>query len=133
VIRLVASAVVSLIANAVALVVAAQVLDDMSLDVTGFVIAVALFTVVGVLTEPLLRQTALRNAPALLGSSALLATLISLVVTVAISDGLQISGLTTWVLAAVIVWAVALAGRLLLPFIIFKRVLSNAADGRRLA
>ena len=124
-VRLVAVAVVSLVANAVGLVVAALVLDDMALDTVGFVIAVLIFTGVAVLIEPLIRQMALKSAPALLGSSALVATLISLVVTAAISDGLSISGLGTWVLATVIVWAVALAARLLLPLIVFKEVLSN--------
>ena len=124
-VRLVAVAVVSLVANAVGLVVAALLLDDMALDAVAFVIAVLIFTGVAVLIEPLIRQMALKSAPALLGSSALVATLISLVVTAAISDGLSISGLGTWVLATVIVWAVALAARLLLPLIVFKEVLSN--------
>lgn len=124
-VRLVAVAVVSLVANAVGLVVAALLLDDMALDAVAFVIAVLIFTGVAVLIEPLIRQMALKSAPALLGSSALVATLISLVVTAAVSDGLSISGLGTWVLATVIVWAVALAARLLLPLLVFKEVLSN--------
>lgn len=123
-VRLVAVAVVSIIANAVGLVVAALVLDRMGLDVAGFVIAVLIFTGVAVLIEPLIRQTAMKNAPALLGSTALIATLISLVVTTLVSDGLRISGALTWVLATVIVWVVALLARLLLPLIIFKKVLA---------
>jgi uncharacterized membrane protein YvlD (DUF360 family) len=124
-IRLVATAVVSLLADAIALVVAAQVLDDMSLDAAGFTIALVLFAVTGLLVEPLLRQIAVRNAPALLGSSALVATLVSLVVTALVTDGLQISGAVTWVLATVLVWAVALAARLLLPLVIFKKILTE--------
>jgi uncharacterized membrane protein YvlD (DUF360 family) len=124
-IRLVATAVVSLLADAIALVVAAQVLDDMSLDAAGFTIALVLFAVTGLLVEPLLRQIAVRNAPALLGSSALVATLVSLVVTALVTDGLQISGAVTWVLATVLVWAVALAARLLLPLLIFKKILTE--------
>jgi hypothetical protein len=129
-IRLVASAVVSLVASAIALVVAALVLDDMALDGGAFVVAVVVFTGAVVLVEPLLRQVAIRNAPALLGSSALVATLIALVVTVVVSDGLRISGALTWVSATVIVWLVALAARFLLPFVIFKRVFAEAR-GRR--
>lgn len=126
-IRLAASAVVSLLANALALVVAAQVLDGMALDVAGFVVAVLVFTVVAVLIEPLLRQMALKNAPALLGSSALIATLVSLLVTALVSDGLRIDGAGTWILATVLVWAVGLACRLLLPLVIFKQVLAGRA------
>jgi uncharacterized membrane protein YvlD (DUF360 family) len=128
VIRLAARAVISLLANAVGLLVAAQLLDDMELTVVGFVTASLIFTVVAVVSEPLIRQIALKNVPAILGSSALIATLASLVLTSVLTDGLRISGLTTWVLATVVVWAAALAANLLLPLVIFKRVLSEARD-----
>jgi uncharacterized membrane protein YvlD (DUF360 family) len=125
---LVATGVIALLANAIALVVGAQLLDDMSLDGVAFVIAALIYTGVAILAEPLIRQMALKNAPVLLGSSSLVATLVSLVVTAVISDGLQISGGTTWVLATVVVWAVALVARLLLPLVLFKKALSNARD-----
>lgn len=124
-IRLLASAVLTLIGNAIALVVAAVVLPDMGLDVGGFVIAVLIFTGTAILIEPLLRQTALSKAPAILGSSALIATLVSLLVTAWVGDSLRISGLTTWVLAAVLVWGIALAARLLLPLVVFKQILAE--------
>ncbi len=132
VIRLVATGVIALLANAIALVVGPQLLDDMSLDGVAFVIAVLIYTGVAVLAEPLIRQMALKNVPALLGSSSLVATLVSLVVTALVSDGLQISGGTTWVLATVVVWAVALAARLLLPLVLFKKALANAREQQRL-
>ena len=129
-IRLAATAVLALIANAVALVVAAWILPDFSLDAVSLVVAVLIFTGVAVLIEPLLRQIALKNTPALLGSSALIATLVSLIVTALVSDGLDISGLTTWVLATVIVWAVALVARLVLPLVLFKKVLTEQRSDR---
>lgn len=129
-IRLAATAVLALIANAAALVVAAWILPDFSLDAVSLVVAVLIFTGVAVLIEPLLRQIALKNTPALLGSSALIATLVSLIVTALVSDGLDISGLTTWVLATVIVWAVALVARLVLPLVLFKNVLSEQRSDR---
>lgn len=128
--RILASAVISLLSNALGLVVAANLLDDMGLGVGGFVIAVLIYTGITILIEPLLRQVALKNAPALLGSSSLIAVLISLVITTLISDSLSIDGLTTWVLATIIVWAVALAGRLLLPMLIFKQVLQEGRERR---
>lgn len=132
-VRLLASATLTLIANGVALVVAALVLPGMALEVVGFLIAVALFTLTAVLIEPFLRQLALSRAPAILGSSALIATLVSLVVTAVVSDSLRISGATNWVLATVIVWAVALAARLLLPMVLFKKVLAETSSRRRSA
>ena len=131
-IRFVALTVVALIANAIALVVTALLLDDMALDAGGFVLAVALFTVIEVLVEPFFRQQAILKAPALLGSTALVATLVSLVVTSLISDGLRISGALTWVLATILVWAISLAGELLLPLVMFKRVLAEARARRNI-
>lgn len=127
-IRLAASAAISLIANAVALVVADLVLGRMSVSAGGFVLAVGLFTLTGVLIEPLLRQIALKNAPALLGSSSLVATLVSLIVTSLFGSSLVISGTRTWVLATVLVWVLSLALRLLLPLVIFKKALGRLAD-----
>lgn len=124
-VRLLASAVVALLANALALLVGASVLPGMSLDGVAFVIAVALFTVTAMLVDPLLRQLAVTKTPALLGSSALVSTLVALIVTSLVSDGLQIRGAATWILATVIVWAVALVARMLLPLVVFKKTLAK--------
>ncbi|NGP06837.1 hypothetical protein G6038_15380 [Rhodococcus sp. 14C212] len=124
-VRLLASAVVALLANALALLVGAWVLPGMTLDSVAFVIAVVLFTVAAMLVDPLLRQLAVTKTPALLGSSALISTLVALIVTSLVSDGLQIRGVATWILATVIVWAVALITRMLLPLVIFKKTLAK--------
>ncbi len=126
--RTLAAAVVGLIANSIALIVGAIVLDKMTLNGLGFVVAVVVFTGTGLLVEPLIRQSAMRRNQALLGSTALIATLVALIVTVIFTDGLQISGGLTWIMATVIVWLVALGARLLLPLLIFKRVLAEARD-----
>lgn len=126
--RLLAVAVIAVVSNAIGLIVAATVLDDMRLGVSGLIIAVLIFTGISVLIEPLLRQVAIKSAPALLGSSAIVTVLASLVITTIVSDSLTIRGTLTWVLATIIVWIVALAGRLLLPLVIFKKALAAARD-----
>ena len=123
-IRLAARTVINLLSNGVALVVAAVALERMTLDWTALLVAAAIFTVVELLISPLIRQTALTKAPALLGSSALVATLVALVVTTLITDGMKISGLGTWLLAVVITWAVGLIAQLLLPLVLFKKALA---------
>jgi hypothetical protein len=85
---------------------------------------------VGVLAEPLVRQVAVKQVPALLGSTALISVLVGLVVTSLLSDSLSIRGAGTWVVAVVVVWGVALVARLLLPFVIFKKVLAEQRAGR---
>ena len=119
-VRLLLRTLVQLISNAVGLVVAAWVLDDMNLEADGFLIAVGIFTLVYVLALPLIQKQALRQSSALMGSTALAATLISLIVTVLVSDGLTIDGFTTWLLATVIVWGASLLAVFLLPLLVFK-------------
>jgi uncharacterized membrane protein YvlD (DUF360 family) len=128
-VRLIASIVVQLIANAVGLIVANLLLDDMDLEVDGFLIAVGIFTLVEVLIQPFLAKAALTKSSALVGGTALIASLIALIVTDVISDGLSISGTATWIAAAVVVWLAALLATFLLPFLIFKETLARR-DGR---
>jgi putative membrane protein len=130
VVRFLVAAAIQLVANAVGLLVANAVLDDVSVDGAAFVIAVAIFTGVEVLAQPLLTQIAIKHAGALVGSTSLIATLIGLVVTAIVSDGLQIDGALTWVLATVIVWAASLLAGLLLPVLFVKRAVADDV-GRR--
>src|SRR5215203_697874 len=106
-----------LLANAIGLTVASVVLDGVDLNATGFVTAVVLYTVVVALMTPFLATQFRKRQSAALGGVALIATLVSLIVTAAIADGLSISGIGTWIAAAVIVWAASLAAAFLLPFL----------------
>jgi putative membrane protein len=113
--------VIHLAANAVGLLIAALLLDGMSISGTAFLIAVVFFTVVEVVLNPMVRQMAVTKATALLGSTALIVTLLGLLLTTAVSDGLSIEGLSTWVLATVIVWLGSLLATVLLPLVLVKR------------
>ena len=127
-IRLLIGALIRLIANAVGLLIAAAVLDDMSLDASAFVLAVAIFTIVEVLAEPFFRQMALEQARFLSGGTALVTTFVGLLITAGVSDGFDIDGLGTWLLATVIVWLAAMVATLLLPIFVFKHVVEETRD-----
>ena len=110
---------------AVALVIASIFIGGVGINVIGFLIALLIFTVcVGVLTSLFTGRLARRDALAV-GGVALGATLVSLIITDLISDGLSISGLGTWLAAAVIVWAAALLAAFILPFLGLKKYLEN--------
>lgn len=119
-IRLLISAAIRLLANAIGLFVAAMVLTDMTIDGVAFIIAVAIFTLVEVITDPLMTKIAVEKAPALRGGVALITTFVGLLITTLVSSGLQISGFTTWLAATVIVWLAALVAGLILPLIFVK-------------
>jgi uncharacterized membrane protein YvlD (DUF360 family) len=125
VIRFLVRTLIALVANAVGLIVAAIVLDDVHLDAASFVVAVVIFTAVFVLLQPFLAVNLRRMGPGMLGVVSLLATLVSLIVTDLLTDGLSISGVLTWILAALIVWLVALVATLLLPFLGLKKFLDE--------
>lgn len=127
-IRLIVRTIVALAANAVGLIVAAAVLDDMELDVSGFVVAVVIFTIVFALLQPFLLVQLRRAGSAALGGVALIATLASLIITDLLSDGFTIDGGVTWLLAAVIVWAAAVIATFILPFLGLKRFLEERRD-----
>ena len=124
-IRLFVRLVIAFVSNAVGLIVAAAVLDGMSLNATGFIVAVVVFTVVFALTQPFLVATFRRAPGAVLGGVALIATLVSLVLTTLLTDGLSISGVGTWIAATVIVWLGSVLAAFVLPFLGLKKYLDE--------
>jgi len=125
VIRLLVRLLIAFVSNAVGLVVAAAVLDGMTLNVTGFVVAVALYTVVFALLQPFLISVLRRSPAPVLGGVALIATLASLIVTTLLTDGLSISGAGTWVAATVVVWLVSVLAAFILPYLGLKKYLDD--------
>ena len=124
-IRLVVRTAIGLAGNAVGLIAAAIVLDKMDLDATAFIVAVVIFTVVLALMQPFLASQLRRRGSTALGGVALIATLVSLIITDLISDGFSISGIGTWLAATVIVWAVSLLAVFILPYLGLKKYLEN--------
>ena len=124
-IRMLISAALTLGANAVGLLIADLVLDDMSVVWQAFIVAVAFFTLVEVILGPLIMKMALRSAPALMGGIALVTTLLGLIITDLIFDGFSIEGVWTWIAATVIVWLGGLLAAFVLPLIFLR----NRADG----
>lgn len=125
-IRLLIRTLIALVSNAVGLIVAAALLDGMGLNATGFVVAVVLFTVVFALIQPFLVSQLRRGGNAsLIGGVALIATLVSLIVTTLVTDGLSISGVGTWIAATVIVWLASVLAAFILPYLGLKKYLDE--------
>jgi uncharacterized membrane protein YvlD (DUF360 family) len=124
-IRLLIRLVIALVSNAVGLIVAAAVLDGMSLNVTGFVVAVVVFTVVFALLQPFLVSVVRRGPAPVLGGVALIATLASLIITELLTDGLSIRGVGTWIAATVIVWLGSVLAAFILPYLGLKKYLDE--------
>ena len=124
-IRLLVRLLIAFLSNAVGLVVAAAVLDGMTLNVTGLVVAVAVYTIVFALLQPFLISVLRRSPAPVLGGVALIATLVSLIVTTLLTDGLSISGAGTWIAATVVVWLASVLAAFILPYLGLKRYLDD--------
>ena len=127
-IRLLVRTLIAVAANALGLIVASVVLDGFSINVASFIVAVVIFTIVFAVLTPFLAVQLRRLGNGAIGATALIATLVSLLVTDLLSDGFSISGVGTWIAAAVVVWLAALVATFVLPLLGLKKFLE---DNRR--
>lgn len=123
-VRFLARTALSVLANAVGLFLASVILDGFEINGAAFVVAVLIYTAAEVILGPFVTSTAIKTTPALRGATALVTTSVALILTSLISDGISISGFGTWVAAIVIVWLFALLASLVLPLMLFKKVLA---------
>ena len=112
--RTVISFALLLAANAIGLIVAAALLDKMVLDFSAFIFALIIFTVIEAIATPGVGKLAEAKAPAISSGVALIATYVALLVTDVLSDGLDIEGVGTWILATLIVWVCTMLATLVL-------------------
>jgi len=128
VIRLLVRTAVAVAANAVGLLVAAALLDGLHLNGGAFIVAVVIFTVTFALLQPFLFLQMRRRRLLALLAAPLLGTLVALIVTDLVSDGLTIDGAGTWIAATVIVWLAALAAAFILPFLGLRKFMEERRD-----
>lgn len=102
--RLAVRIALAVVANAIALLLAAALLDGVRIDASGFVLAVIVFSLASLIVTPVVAWIVLKRMRALLGVIALVTTFAALLVTELLSDGFEIEGALDWVLATVIVW-----------------------------
>lgn len=124
-IRFLASVTLRLLANAVGLLVAALLLDGFTVDALSFVVVVVVFTLVELFLDPLITKISLKYVSALRGGVALATTLVGLIVATLVGDGLQISGLSTWIAGTVIVWLGGVLAAVILPLFLFKKAMGR--------
>ena len=123
--RFLARTVVELVASAIGLIVAAWLLQGVTLNASGFLIAVAVFTVAKIILGPLVFKLSFKYARALTGGIALVTTFVGLVVTTWLTRGLTIAGAGSWVMATIVVWVFTVIAILVLPLVIFKKLLAS--------
>jgi len=126
-IRLLLRGVVFLGSAALGLWVASLLLDGVTVQWSGYLVAVLIFAVAQSVLAPWVFKMTRRYAPAFLGGIGLVSTFVALLLANLLTDGLRISGAVTWVLATLVVWLVTALGTLLLPLLLLKK--ATGADG----
>lgn len=92
--------------SAVALILAALILPRFTLGVGGLLTAVVVFTVAQSLLVGLVARLATKYVPTLAGAASLVPTWLALVLASMAFGGIRIHGFFTWILAALVIWAV---------------------------
>jgi uncharacterized membrane protein YvlD (DUF360 family) len=123
--RLLAQVILSLLANALALLAASMLLIGFAINVRGFVVAVCIFT--GVDGDPgaVDHQNCAKKCALSTGWHRLVTTFVGLLVTTLVTDGLSITGVRTWLIATLVIWLATIVASLVLPRFLFKEVLGN--------
>lgn len=125
-VRMLKSAAIYVLANAVALFITSLVLGaSFTFTFKGFVVATLLLSLVEALANPLITRLSERRLPALRGGVALVSTFVGLWITAVAVGGMQVHGLSTWLLATVLVWALALIASLALTRALVKKAVET--------
>ncbi|XBH20326.1 hypothetical protein V5R04_08670 [Jonesiaceae bacterium BS-20] len=118
---------VSLVTAAVAMLVAKFTLADFNIELSGFFIAVAVFTIAQAILAPFVFNMARKYAPAVLGGIGLVSSFLALLITSFFPGGLQIAGVSTWIVATLIIWVITALGTWLLGAFLIKKFVANKA------
>ncbi len=128
--RFLAITVLTLLGNALGLIIASWILDGFNLTVVGFTWSVIFFTIAQLILTPFVLSMSLRYLPALRGGIALVTTFVELWLTTLFTSGVEINGLATWILAPLIIWLVTVLAGVVSPLFIFKKTMSKVKDSK---
>jgi uncharacterized membrane protein YvlD (DUF360 family) len=109
----------------VGILVADLLLDGLEVQTSAYFEVAAIFAVVQAILSPMITNTVTRNAGAFSGGVGIVSTLVALIVTDLISDGMTVDGIGNWILAALIVWLAGAIAAFILPFFLVKKVVEE--------
>lgn len=129
-VRFLARMALMVLANAGGLIIARVILPGLHIDIVGFTLSVLVFTGIMLLFEPFVLKMAIKYMPVLRGGIALVTTFVGLFLTTILTSGLRVEGLTTWVLAPLVIWISVIIMGIVLPMVLFKNILSGVKEER---
>jgi hypothetical protein len=108
-------AVVLLGSWAIGLLVAAWVVPHVVVSLSGFIVAVVLFSVAQAILSLVIMRLPHGYASLLLGGTGLVLTFVALSLAAVLTHGLTIRGAASWIAATIVVWLVTTVGAISLP------------------
>lgn len=131
-IRFFLNLIVQLVLAAVALLLAAWLIDGVTLRVGGFLVAVGVFTLAQSILAPFVFNIARKYASAVLGGIGIVATFLALWVATLFPEGLTIEGATAWVVTPLFVWIVTALGTWILGALFIEKWLKRRDEDKML-
>jgi len=128
--RFIATVLLTLLGNALGLIIASWLLDGFNVTAIGFMWSVIFFTIAQLILTPFVLSMSVRYLPALRGGIALVTTLVVLFLTTLFTSGVEIKDVTAWVLAPLIIWLTTVLAGVVLPLFLFKKTLSKVKENR---
>ena len=125
--RLIAWIVVELVTSAVALLIAATLVDGFDINAVAFPIVVVVFTAIGALAQPVVEAFIEKNVEVPAGFIGLVAAFVTLLGTDLASSNLDISGVSAWVLGTLFIWVASLLTSLIVGRRLFRRIAGPGA------
>ena len=125
--RFLVSIPVALVSSAVALLIAAVVLDGFDISTLAFPVLVVEFALILVIARAAIETLVDRNVQVSSCFAGLIGAFAALLVTDLLPDGLDIEGTSTWILATLIVWGGMIRADLLIGRRLCRRL---AGDDR---
>ncbi|MBG6191102.1 uncharacterized membrane protein YvlD (DUF360 family) [Arthrobacter sp. CAN_A212] len=112
---------INLVTAAIGLLIASWIVPGVILQPAGFIVAVLVFAVAQGILGPFVFNMARQYASPILGGIGLVTTLIALFIASFFDGGLQIRGVSAWVLGTLIVWIVTALGGWILGAIFLEK------------
>ncbi|SDK40613.1 phage holin family protein [Aliiruegeria lutimaris] len=121
-----------ILANAVGLFVASVLLgESFSFTAQGFIVATLLLSLAIAIAGPVIESMSEKSLPALKGGVALVTTFVGLWITTILVGGMQITGLSTWLLGTLIVWVATMIAIMVLPMFLLKKYVQSKKDDKK--
>jgi uncharacterized membrane protein YvlD (DUF360 family) len=105
--------------------VADLLLAGLTVDAKAYLPVAITFALIQAILAPLIFKMVHKNASAFTGGVGIISTGVALFVTNLFFGGLNVDGVTTWILAALIIWLAGAIAAFLLPFLVAKKVVEE--------